>query len=142
VKVFTTEFEDPTELEDLVGDNIHVQEAETEIEWQLLQKEFNNPNSGKLESGYGVPVGPNAASILRRYEFYEFSGAYDAETHEAQFDPGFGYSNPGPNDVGTYLGSQNAAFNIIPIPEPQAWALLLLGLGLLVATPKPNRNRF
>ena len=74
VKVFTTEFEDPTELEDLVGDNIHVQEAETEIEWQLLQKDFNNPDSGKLESGYGVPVGPNAASILRRYEFYEFSG--------------------------------------------------------------------
>ena len=74
VKVFTTEFEDPIELEDLVADNDHVQQAETETEWQLLQKDFNNPLSGKLESGYGVPVGPNAASILRRYEFYEFSG--------------------------------------------------------------------
>jgi hypothetical protein len=76
---------------------------------------------------------------LRRYEFYEFSGAYDPETHEAQFDPGYGDSNPGPNDVGTYLGSQNAAFNIIP--EPQAWALLFVGLGLLVTIPMPNRNR-
>jgi hypothetical protein len=133
VKVFTTEFEDPTELEDLVGDNIHVQEAETETEWQLLQKDFMNPDSGKLESGYGVPVGPNAASILRRYEFYEFSGVYDTETHEAQFDPGFGDSHPGPNDVGIYLGSQNAAVNFDVIPEPQACALLLAGFGLLGA---------
>ncbi len=133
VKVFTTEFEDPTELEDLVGDNIHVQDAETETEWQLLQKDFMNPDSGKLESGYGVPVGPNAASILRRYEFYEFSGAYDPETHEAQFDPGFGDSHPGPNDVGIYLGSQNAAVNLNVVPEPQTCALLLTGWGLITA---------
>jgi hypothetical protein len=118
VKVFTTEFEDPTELEDLVADNAHVQQAETETEWQLLQKDFMNPDSGKLESGYGVPVGPNAASILRRYEFYEFSGVYDPETHEAQFEPPYGDSHPGPNDVGTYLGSQNAAVNLV-VPEPQ-----------------------
>jgi hypothetical protein len=117
VKVFTTEFEDPTELEDLVGDNLHVQEAETEIEWQLLQKDFKNPDSGQLESGYGVPVGPNAASILRRYEFYEFSGEFDPETHEAQFEPPYGDSHPGPNDVGIYLGSQNAAVNLGPVPS-------------------------
>jgi hypothetical protein len=137
VKVFTTEFEDPTELEDLVADNAHVQQAETETEWQLLQKDFNNPDSGKLESGYGVPVGPNAASILRRYEFYEFSGMYDPETHEAQFDVGYGDSNPGPNDVGTYLGSQNAAVNLIP--EPQTCALLLAGFGLLGAIARRRK---
>jgi PEP-CTERM motif len=138
VKVFTTEFEDPTELEDLVGDNDHVQQAETETEWQLLQKDFNNPDSGKLESGYGAPVGPNAASILRRYEFYEFSGMYDPETHEALFEPPYGDSNPGPNDVGAYLGSQNAAVNII-IPEPQTCALLLAGLGLMGAVARRRR---
>ena len=132
VKVFTTEFENPIDLEELVGDNNHVQQAETEVEWQLLQKEFNNPLSGMLESGYGVPVGPNAASILRRYEFYEFSGLYDPESHEAQFDPGFGDSNPGPNDIGTYLGSQNAAVNL-GIPEPQTAALVLAGIGLVAA---------
>lgn len=132
VKVFTTEFEDPIELEELVGDNDHVQQAETEIEWQLLQKDFNNPLSGQLESGFGVPVGPNAASILRRYEFYEFSGMYDPETHEAQFEPPYGDSNPGPNDVGIYLGSQNAAANLV-VPEPQTCVLLLAGLGLLRA---------
>jgi hypothetical protein len=132
VKVFTTEFEDPVALEELVADNAHVQQAETETEWQLLQKDVNNPLSGQLESGYGAPVGPNAASILRRYEFYEFSGVYDQETHEAQFDAGFGDSNPGPNDVGAYLGSQNAAVNLEQgIPEPQTFALLLAAFGLI-----------
>jgi hypothetical protein len=134
VKVFTTEFEDPTELEDLVADNEHVQQAETEIEWQLLQKEVNNPQSGQLESGLGVPVGPEAASIVRRYEFYEFSGDYDTETHEARFAPGFGDTNPGPNDVGTYLGSQNAAANLVP--EPQSWLLVVTALA-----PIAGRNR-
>jgi hypothetical protein len=131
VKVFTTEFEDPIELEELVADNAHVQEAETEIEWQLLQKDSGNPNSGMLESGYGAPVGPNAASIVRRYEFFEFSGQYDPETHEAKFDPGFGDSHPGPNDVGTYLGSQNAAANLVP--EPHSALVCLTAVGLLAA---------
>lgn len=129
VKVFTTEFEEPVELEDLIGGNPHVEQAETEIEWQLLQQDINNPQSGQLESGLGVPVGPHAGSILRRYEFYEFSGEYDPETHEALFAPGFGDSHPGPNDVGTYLGSQNAAVNLVP--EPSSFALLLLALGAL-----------
>ena len=134
VKVFTTEFEDPIQLEELVGDNNHVEQAETEIEWQLLQKELNNPSSGQLESGLGVPVGPGAASILRRYEFYEFSGTYDPETHESLFAPGFGDSNPGPNDVGIYLGSQNAAVNLVP--EPHTCALMLFGLGLVSAVAR------
>lgn len=137
VKVFTKEFEDPIELEELVGGNDHVQQAETEIEWQLLQKDFNNPIAGQLESGLGVPVGPNAASILRRYEFYEFSGEYDPETHEAKFAPGFGDSNPGPNDVGTYLGSQNAAVNLVP--EPQTHAIMLVGLSLLSAVARQRK---
>lgn len=133
VKVFTTELEEAPRLEDLVGDNAKVKEAETEIEWQLLQKDAGNPLSGQLESGYGIPVGPNAASILRRYEFYKFAGTYDEESHEAKFDPGFGDSHPGPLDVGTYIGAQNGAanFNIAAIPEPQTYAMLLAGLGFV-----------
>lgn len=140
VKVFTTELENEVELEQLVGGDPHVQQAQTEIEWQLLQKDINNPNSGMLESGLGVPVGPNAASILRRYEFYEFSGRYDSETHEALFDVGFGDSNPGPNDVGTYLGSQNAAVNLNVVPEPASVALILAALGMIGAARGSRRQ--
>ena len=66
VKVFTTELENAPKLEDLIGGNAALKNMKTETEWQLLQKDPGNPLSGVLESGYGAPVGPNAASILRR----------------------------------------------------------------------------
>lgn len=136
VKVFTTELAEAPKLEDLVGDNAKVKQAETEVEWQLLQKDPGNPLSGQLESGYGAPVGANAASILRRYEFYKFAGIYDPESHEAKFADGFGDSHPGLGDVGTYLGAQNGAANfnlaeIAPVPEPESYAMMLAGLSLM-----------
>ncbi len=141
VKVFTTELEQPAKLEDLVGDNAKVQQAQTETEWQLLQTDPGDPLAGQLESGYGAPVGPNAASILRRYEFYKFAGVYDGETHEATFAPGFGDSLPGPGDVGVYLGAQNGAanFNVAAIPEPETYAMMLAGLGLIMAIAHRRR---
>jgi hypothetical protein len=133
VKVFTTELPEAVKLEDLVHGNAKVDGAKTEVEWQLLQTDPGNPLAGQLESGYGAPVGPQAESILRRYEFYKFSGTYDAETHEATFAAGFGDSHPGDGDVGTYLGAQNGAVNLnmVAVPEPQTWALMLAGLGLV-----------
>jgi hypothetical protein len=138
VKVFTTEFEDPVELEELVADNAKVQEAETEIEWQLLQKDPGNPDSGKLESGYAAPVGPNAASILRRYEFFKYSGAYKPGDNEA--DPMFGDSNPDPSEIGIYLGAQNAAANLQVVPVPAAAWLLGSGLVALGSTLRRSRR--
>lgn len=137
-KVFTTEIEGEVVLEDLLGGNPFIEQAKqnTEIEWQLLQKEFNNPLSGILENGGLAPVGENANSVIRRYEFYDFTGRYDEETHEALFDPGFGDSKPGPNDIGHYLGAQNAALNFNrvdapgAVPEPATWAMLLGGFGI------------
>ncbi len=142
VKVYTTELQEAPRLEDLVAGNPKVEQAETEIEWQLLQKDPGNPAAGQLESGLGVPVGPDAASILRRYEFFKFSGMYDPVDHEARFDQGFGDSNPGPNDVGIYLGAQNGAanFNLAAVPEPETYALLLGGLGLIAAVTR-RRHR-
>jgi hypothetical protein len=133
VKVFTTELPEAVKLEDLVHGNAKVDGAKTEVEWQLLQTDPGNPLAGQLESGYGAPVGPQAESILRRYEFYKFSGTYDAETHEATFAAGFGDSHPADGDVGTYLGAQNGAVNLnmVAVPEPQTWALMLAGLGLV-----------
>lgn len=145
VKVFTTEFEDPIGLEELVGGNAKVEQAVTETEWQLLQTDPGNPLAGQLESGYGAPVGPNAASILRRYEFYKYSGEYDPETHEAWVtfsdshpndpnnpnDPIYPFDPTKTVDLGTYLGAQNAAVNLAAVPESETYAMLLVGLGLV-----------
>jgi len=138
VKVFTTELEDPIALEELVGDNAKVELAVTEVEWQLLQTDPGNPLAGQLESGYGAPVGPNAASILRRYEFYKYAGEYDPETHEALVGSD---SHPAESEIGTYLGAQNAAVNLAAaVPEPETYAMLLAGLGLVGFVAR-NRKR-
>lgn len=126
VKVFTTELDAPIALEELVGDNAKVQQAVTEIEWQLLQTDPGNPLAGQLENGYGAPVGPNAASILRRYEFFKYSGEYDPVDHQALVGSD---SHPLASEIGTYIGAQNAAANLNAVPLPPAFALL--GSGLL-----------
>lgn len=133
VKVFTTELESEVELEDLIGGNPVIDQAKqkTEIEWQLLQYDPGNPDSAKLEAGYGAPVGKDAASIIRRYEFFKFAGEYDPETHEAKPFSGSD-SHPDELDLGTYLGAQNAAANlqIVAPPVPIPPAFLLMGTGL------------
>lgn len=148
VKVFTTELENDVSLEDLIGGNPVIDQAlgETEIEWQLLQTDPGNPEAGKLESGYGAPVGPDAASIVRRYEFYRYSGLYDPETHEADVGSDShpnhpdleGYDPLRPTELGNYLGAQNAAVNldVAAIPEPGTYAMLLAGLGVVAGVAR------
>ena len=136
VKVFTTELEKAPKLEDLIGGNAALQAMNTETEWQLLQKDPGDPTSGILESGYGAPVGPKAASILRRYEFYKFGGLYDETDHHAILVGND--SNPGLGDVGTYLGAQNGAANLaaLAVPEPATDAMMLGGLALLAGVAR------
>lgn len=147
VKVFTTELENEVGLEELVGGNAKVDQAKTEIEWQLLQVDPGNPDSGKLESGYGVPVGPKAASILRRYEFFKYAGLYDQDSNEALVGSD---SNPTLDEIGTYLGAQNAALNLDiaqivdpnppgQVPVPATLALTLLGLGAVSLSRRGSR---
>ena len=139
VKVFTTELDHPAQLEDLVHGNPALQNLHTETEWQLLQKDPGNPNSGFLESGYGAPVGPNAASILRRYEFYNFGGVYDEVDNHAILQGGD--SHPLGTDVGTYIGAQNGAINLAAVPEPETYVMMLAGIGLVFGIARRRRLR-
>ncbi|HEX5357415.1 MAG TPA: PEP-CTERM sorting domain-containing protein [Aquabacterium sp.] len=137
VKVYTTELENKVELEELVGGDPKVLAAKghTEIEWQLLQTDPGNPLAGQLENGGGAAVGEKAESVLRRYEFFNYIGAYDQETNEAL--PVLGDSHPGDGELGDFIGAQNVAVNLNgnpvgAVPEPATNALMLGGLAMVL----------
>ena len=139
VKVTTTETHNnnKVELRDLVSDDPedandenwkNGEPDEVEVEWQLLQVEFNQLDGGKNGELEGAPEDlPNGDEVItRRYDFYKYAGPIDAETGEAQCD------SVGPDDlhgdgikeidgvevdlstvvvVGDYIGAQMAGFD-------------------------------
>ena len=81
-----------------------------ETGWKLLQFNPNsNGNSGILRNQGGVNSG--SRSVVRHYEFYKYSGAYNPLDHSAQCSD-LTCSTPAPNEIGDFIGTQNAAANI------------------------------
>ncbi|MBK8017102.1 MAG: PEP-CTERM sorting domain-containing protein [Betaproteobacteria bacterium] len=138
----SVETEDELKLEQLLnGDDPNMLfnvETETEYEWYLMQSK-----NGVLDSGehvMDIKPGNGKKSVAIRYEFYEFGGTYDPESHEAWCsdeanceDLGLNGADMTDDDVapyrGAYLGAQMAGVNLVPVPEPETWAML--GLGFL-----------
>jgi hypothetical protein len=132
VKVFVTESENPAELHHLVTDDPAVPQSagETETEWAILQAGPAGAGNGELANE--GQVGAASKSVTRRYEFYEYTGAYDPESHEALCGGGGGggggggaalqagsCSAPLPGELGNYIGAQMAAINLEAVgPTP------------------------
>ncbi len=135
VKVFTTELENPEGLEGLMHGNLNAKGIVlekrangTEMEWQLLQKDPGNPNAGILDLG-GQVLDPLAKAVVRRFEFYEYTGFYKPADHEAK--PLLGDSMADPSEIGAFIGAQNAQALLAPVPEPESYAMLLAGLAMI-----------
>jgi len=109
--------------------------AETETEWELLEGGKNNgkakPNGGKLDNK------DNQAVVLR-YEFYKYTGAYDAE-HE----PMSNWDGTGdPFDIGErgdFIAANMVAAVLVAVPEPST--LFLAGIGSIALLVKALRRR-
>jgi MBG domain (YGX type) len=144
VKVYKTELDRDADLDELVGGhpndvvpNAENQLGETETEWKLLQLDVKNPDKGssRLES-HGSPGGGKHA-VVRRYEFYKYTGAVvppggtsgggkgggavlSTDDQEASLlctraVPGDLTTEcvaPGPGEVGDFIGAQMAAENL------------------------------
>ena len=145
VKVFTTQYDKPVALENLVGGNgiVPQSKAETEIEWQLLQTDPGNPLAGQIENS--GDVGANAESVLRRYEFYKYVGPVDPASGEVSSDTPILDANGNPvsplngGNIGSFVGAQNNALNLngvylglpagaVAAPEPMSLSLLATGV--------------
>lgn len=116
VKVNVTELEVETELEDLLSDNQVIVEAESEVEWKILQArptcdELGRPLEVQPENAFVVEAkaADSSKTVIRRYEFFEYTGAYDPENHEVVLL--VDEDTPQDSEIGNYLGSQMAAIN-------------------------------
>jgi hypothetical protein len=116
VKVFKTELTREVTLDELVSDNVIVPQggAQVEVAWEILQAEpvsHSNGNGNRARRQNQGSLNANTRSVIRRYEIYEFTGAYDPITHEALCGDGF-CNAPQDGEVGDYVGAQMAAANV------------------------------
>ncbi|NBU31556.1 MAG: hypothetical protein EBS36_00050 [Actinobacteria bacterium] len=133
MKIYKTESHAPAQLGALLTDNPNVPQepAEVETEWKFIQArptcaEDGTPLAIQPDNEFvsEAPVGAGAESVTRRYEFFDYTGAYDdtdGGNHEAlplcDEDPFkltcSGAQLPAPNaDLGAYQGAQMVAANL------------------------------
>ncbi len=112
VKVFEQDLDNEVDLDQLLGGNPAVPQDATKAEtpWKLLQSNPNSPNSGVLNNSHALGVGKHA--VVRRYEFYNYTGAYDPGTHEALCGGLGDCASPQPGELGDFIGAQMAAANL------------------------------
>lgn len=90
----TSHNNNPVELRDLLSedpddpDDVHWTNGEpdeVEVEWQLLQRDYNKANGGANALLEGAPeeLTEGDEVVTRRYEFFKYIGPYDDETGEA-----------------------------------------------------------
>jgi hypothetical protein len=105
IKVYEIEHEQQVMLGELVsgGDLVPEDGTEIETEWELLEGGVQFMNEGN--------VGDNIQSVVRRYEYFAYTGAYDPENHEP-ISNWNGNGDPPANELGDFIAANMVAINI------------------------------
>jgi hypothetical protein len=110
VKVFKSEVDHEVDLNDLLAGNPVVPDAAlVETPWKLLQTNPKSANSGILHNGGALGNGKHA--VVRRYEYYKYTGKLDPVTNEA-LCADVVCNAPGAGELGDMIGAQMAAANL------------------------------
>ena len=107
MKVFETQLARPVKLNELMSGNAVVPEdaAEIETEWELL-------DNGSVVDAKGK-VGNGKEAVVRRYEFYKYTGAYSNE-HES-LSQWNGVGDPPANELGEFIAANMVAANLVDV---------------------------
>ncbi len=106
VKVFMAQTASKADLGHLVTGDKEVPTT-VETDWAIIQSGAGGTFAQQLADQ--VQPSPGDNTIVRRYEFYKYTGAYDAESHEAL---PVNDSAPVPGDLGNLIGNQMVAINL------------------------------
>ena len=125
LKVFKVESDVDLQPEDLsklllgLADGIVPGETEVETEWKLIQSKPGNAEGDQEDADVKEdPLDAGKRSVIRRYEFYTYTGPRDPENNEAF--PCINDDSPVPGDapvdgcadIGDFVGAQNVAVDV------------------------------
>ena len=113
IKVYKTELDRPVDLMELMSNNAVVPEdaAETETEWELLE-------GGKVD-GVEDKVGHGKESVIRRYEYFEYTGAYNGEHEPLSPFLNGDLATPPEGELGQFIAANMVAANLAAPLNPQ-----------------------
>lgn len=116
VKIYKTELPREVALEELMTDDPVVPQdaAQVEVSWDVIQDQpqHGNGNGNRTRKRNQGTLGNGSHAVIRRYEFYKYTGAYDPLTHEVTCGDGGLCNTPQDGEVGDYIGAQMAAVNL------------------------------
>lgn len=119
VKIFKTQLNRPVTADELSSDNPAVvpeDPTQIEVSWDIIQADppsGSNGNRNRSRKQNQGSIGATTRSIIRRYEFYNYTGAVDAITNKVACAD-LTCTAPSAGELGAPLSAQNSAANVIP----------------------------
>jgi hypothetical protein len=115
IKVFKTDLSRSVSGDELSSTNPSVvPEDPTQVEtpWSLLQSIPAGVNGKHGNKANQAAIAIATGSVVRRYEMYKYTGAYDPLTHEALCLDTV-CNTPGTGELGAAVSAQNTASNVV-----------------------------
>lgn len=140
VKVFVQQLPQEVNLDQLMTDNplvVPMNPAQIEVDWDVIQTEpaiteSNSRGNRRRQQKQGFSnLDPTTRSVVRRYELYTYTGAYDPVTHEA-LCADLTCTAPSAGELGDFVSAQMTAVNV----QADYLAVNLVGSGKVQSSDK------
>ena len=117
IKVFVRQLPQEVTIDQLVTDNptvVPMNAGTVEINWDVIQTEpasNSNGNRKRSRKQGSSTLDPTTRTIIRRYELYNYTGAYNPVTHEA-LCADLTCTAPQAGEIGDFISAQMTALNV------------------------------